>query len=214
MILGVTPARGRSKGLPGKNVLPVAGKPLIAWTIEAAHASSRLDRYVVSTEDAHIAAVARQHGAEVLPRPPGLATDEATTLSVLQHVLTQIPADVVVILQAPCPVRDAGLIDRCIERFLATGADSLATGFMCKYTEYGSQRREVRRQDLQGFFFDDGNVYVIKADLIRAGDRFGTKIERVILDREQHIDIDESFDLWLAEQVLLKRQATHAVIES
>lgn len=209
MILGVTPARGGSKGLPRKNILPVAGKPLIAWTIEAARASRRLDRYVVSTEDAEIAAVARQYGAEVLPRPAELATDKTATFDVLQHVLIQVPADVVVILQAPCPVRDEGLIDRCIERFLATGADSLATGFICKYAPYGSSRHEVRRQDLEGFFYDDGNIYVIRADLIRLGDRCGTRIEQVLVDREQNIDIDEPFDLWLAEQVLLKRQVMH-----
>ena len=210
MILGVTPARGGSKRLPQKNILPIAGKPLLAWTIESAQASKRLDRYLVSTEDARIAAVARQYGAEVLPRPAALATDEATTFSVLQHVLRQVPADTVVILQACCPIRDAGVIDRCIDQFVASKADSLATGFMCTYTPYGAHRREVRRQDVEGFFYDDGNIYVINADLVRAGDRFGTKIERVLLDREQNIDIDEPFDFWLAEQVLLRRQVAHA----
>ncbi|MBI4353727.1 MAG: acylneuraminate cytidylyltransferase family protein [Candidatus Omnitrophica bacterium] len=211
MILGVTPARGGSKGLARKNIRPLCGKPLLAWTIEAAKAAARLDRYVVSTEDAEVAAVARQCGAEVLDRPAALATDDAPMLGVLQHALERIPADVVVILQAPCPVRDVDLIDRCIQRFLDTGADSLATGFICKYTAYAKDRQEHRRQDIDGFFYDDGNVYVMKADLIRSGDRYGTKIERVLLDREQHIDIDEPFDLWLAEQVLRKRQATHAV---
>lgn len=211
MILGVTPARGGSRGVPRKNIRPLAGKPLIAWTIEAAKAARCLDRYVVSTEDEEIAQVARQWGAEVLRRPPGLASDEATTLSVLQHVLTQVPADVLVVLQAPCPIRDGELIDRCIKRFLATGSDSLATGFMCTYTEYGSQRNELRRQDLSGFFYDDGNIYVIKADLVQAGDRYGTRIERVLVDREQSIDIDDEFDFWLAGEVLAKRRAGHGV---
>lgn len=206
MILGVTPARGGSKGLPGKNIRPLCGKPLIAWTIEAAQHAQLLDRYVVSTEDPAIAEVARQWHAEVLDRPPALATDEATTLSVLQHVLTQVPADVVVVLQAPCPIRDPDLIDRCLRRFLDCGADSLATGFMCRYREYGKDAAELRRQDIEGFFYDDGNVYVIRADLIRAGDRYGRRIERMLVDREQSIDIDEEFDFWLAEQVLRKRQ--------
>lgn len=205
MIVGITPARGGSKGLPRKNIRPLWGKPLLAWTIEAAKASARLDRYVVSTEDLEIAAVARQWGAEVSDRPAALATDEATTLAVLQHVLNQIPAEIVVILQATCPVRNPDLIDRCIQRFLDRGVDSLATGFICKYVEYGTNRRELRRQDLSGFFYDDGNVYVVRADLIRAGERFGARMERMVTDREQNIDIDDEFDFWLAEQVLKRR---------
>jgi CMP-N-acetylneuraminic acid synthetase len=203
MILGVTPARGGSKGILRKNVKPLLGKPLLAWTIEAARAARRLDRYVVSTEDAEIAEVARQCGAEVLDRPAGLATDEADTLDVLRHVLSRIPAETVVLLQATSPVRDPGLIDRCVDRFLATGADSLATGFTCTYMEYGTNH--FRRQDVPGFFYDDGNVYVIRADLLRAGDRHGTRIERVHLDREHNVEIDDEFDFWLAEQILKRR---------
>lgn len=204
MILGITPARGGSKGIPRKNLKPIAGKPLLAWTIEAARASKLLDRYVVSTEDAEIAKVASEMGVEVLDRPTELATDEATTLSVLQHALRLLPADAVVLLQATSPIRDLDLIDRCIRRFLDTKPDSLATGFICKYVEYG--KNELRRQDIPGFFYDDGNVYVIRADLIRAGERTGTRIERVLLDREQNVDVDDEFDFWLAEQVLAKRR--------
>lgn len=210
-ILGVTPARGGSKGVPRKNVRSLCGKPLLAWTIEAAAHSKLLNRYVVSTEDAEIASVARRWDAEVIDRPAALATDEVTTLSVLQHALSIVPADIVVVLQATTPIRDTDLIDRCIQRFLDTGADSLATGFQCKYAEYGASRNDARRQDLTGFFYDDGNVYVIKADLIRAGKRFGARMERMAIDREQNIDIDEEFDFWLAEQVLAKRRSVHAL---
>jgi len=112
MILGITPARGGSAGLPRKNIRPVAGRPLLAWTLEAARESKRLDRYVISTEDPEIALVASRYGAEVIHRPAELATDEVTTLSVLQQVLEQIHADTVVLLQATSPVRDSDLIDR------------------------------------------------------------------------------------------------------
>jgi CMP-N-acetylneuraminic acid synthetase len=203
MILGVTPARGGSKGVPRKNIRPLFGKPLITWTIEAAKDSKLLDRYVVSTEDLEIAEVSRKAGAEVLKRPTELATDEATTLSVLQQVLELVPADVVVLLQATSPIRDPGLIDRCVTRFLETKADSLATGLICKYVEYG--KNLVRRQEIGGFFYDDGNIYVIRADLIRQGDRYGQRIERMLLDREQNIEIDDEFDFWLAANVLAKR---------
>ena len=200
MILGVTPARGGSKGVPGKNLKSLCGKPLIAWTIEAAKNARLLDDYLVSTEDLEIARVAEEWGARVLWRPAELATDEVPTLPVLQDVVTQQPADTVVLLQATSPIREPDLIDRCIERFLETQADSLATGFMCKYQEYGSNGSP--RQDIEGFFYDDGNVYVIRADLLAQGDRHGEKIERVYLDREQNVEIDDEFDFWLAEQVM------------
>lgn len=203
MILGVTLARGGSKGVPRKNIRSLAGKPLIAWTIEAALASKRLDRYLVSTEDPEIAGIARRNGAEVLDRPEELASDEASTLAVLQHLVGRVPADTVVLLQATSPIREEGLIDRCIERFLETKADSLATGFLCTHTEYGANNR--RRQEIPGFFCDDGNLYILRAENIRRGDRFGKKIERVILEREQNVEIDEEFDFWLAEQVLKRR---------
>lgn len=170
MILGVTPARGGSKGLPRKNIKILFGKPLIAWTIEAAKHSKLLDRYVVSTEDREIAKIAEKYGAEVISRPRELATDEASTLSVLQNTLKKVQADVVVLLQATSPIRNPSLIDYCIKKFLDTGSDSLATGFVCKYVEYASpkiRKQGLRRQDIDGFFYDDGNVYVIKADLVR-----------------------------------------------
>lgn len=203
MILGVIPARGGSKSVPRKNVRLLCGKPLIAWSIEAADASSLLDRYVVSTEDSEIAEIAINYGAQVMDRPQELATDEADTLPVLLHVLEQIEATIVVLLQPTSPIRDTDLIDRCIRKFLETGADSLATGFTCKYVEYG--KNEKRRQDIPGFFYDDGNVYVIRADLIRQGDRYGEHIECVLLDREQNVEIDDEFDFWLSEQVLERR---------
>ncbi len=197
------PARGGSKYVPRKNVRMLCGKPLIAWSIEAADASSLLDSYVVSTEDSEIAEIAINYGAQVMDRPQELATDEADTLPVLLHVLEQIEATTVVLLQPTSPIRDTDLIDRCIRKFLETGADSLATGFTCKYVEYG--KNEKRRQDIPGFFYDDGNVYVIRADLIQRGDRYGEHIERVLLDREQNVEIDDEFDFWLAEQVLERR---------
>ena len=203
MILGVTPARGGSRGIPRKNLAPCCGKPLIAWTIEAARRSRLLDRYVVSTEDAEIAGVSREYGGEVLPRPARLATDEATTLAVLQHVLSEIPADTVVLLQCTSPVRDEGLIDACIERFREAKADSLATGFWCSLFPWGSY--SARRQDLPPFFHDDGNVYVMKADQIRGGDLWGTRREPYPVGREQNFEIDDGFDLWLNGKILERR---------
>ena len=206
MILGVIPARGGSKGVPQKNVRQVCGKPLIAWTIEAAQQSVLLDRWVVSTEDPEIASISRLYGAEILNRPPQLATDTTPTSHVLKHALDHVSADIVVLLQPTSPIRSSGLIDRCIRQFQDTQADSLATGFMCKYQEY-ALGNNLRRQARAGFFYDDGNVYVLRASMVSAGEQFGEKIERVLLDREQNIEVEDLFELWLAEKVLERRSA-------
>jgi len=199
-ILGITPARGGSKSIYKKNINPLAGKPLIAWTIEAALQSKLLNEYLVSTEDSEISAVAKKYGAHVLDRPKELATDEATSLSVLQHVLKNKPADIVVLLQCTSPVREAGLIDRCIQQFLDSHADSLATGFVCKHYEWGTY--SARRQHLEGWFHDDGSVYVTKAECIHTGALWGEKKEHFITTREQNFEIDDEFEFWLNEKIL------------
>lgn len=203
MILALIPARGGSKGVPRKNLRPLCGKPLVVWSVEAALSARSIDRCVVSTEDEEIARVARDAGAEVLQRPADLATDEATTEAVMQHALRVIPADTLVLLQPTSPVRDDDLIDRCVRRFLDEGADSLATGFVCKYVEYG--KNQLRRQEIEGFFYDDGNLYISRADLVRGGDRYGARMLRESIGREQNIDIDDEFDLWMAEKILERR---------
>jgi len=159
-----------------------------------------IDRYVVSTEDKEIAEISRKYRADVIARPQELAADEATTLSVLQHAIEKIPCDSIVLLQATSPIRRGGLIDECIRDFIDNEYDSLATGFTCKYIEYG--KNNSRRQDIEGFFYDDGNIYVIRADLIERGESFGKKVGRKVISRWENIEIDDEFDFWLAEQAL------------
>ncbi|HPM43314.1 MAG TPA: acylneuraminate cytidylyltransferase family protein [Candidatus Omnitrophota bacterium] len=204
MILGITPARAGSKGIPDKNIKMVAGKPLIAWTIEKALRSRLIDKYVVSTEDGHIAAMSKSFGAAVLDRPSALATDSIPTIDVLRHAVAEIPCDIVVLIQATSPVRHEGLIDECIKDFLDNGYDSLATGFICTYVKYGDN--SLRRQEIPGFFYDDGNVYVIKADLIKNGDRYGKKIGNKVISRAENVEIDDTFDLWVADMILREKK--------
>ena len=204
MILGVTPVRAGSKGLPGKNAKLLAGKPLLAWSIKTAQAAKKLDRYVVSTEDAQLAEIAKREGAEVLDRPDELAADHSSTFDVLRHALEKIPAELIVLLQATSPIRKTTIVDECIERFLSSGADSLATGWMCYYRPYAAAL-PINRQERKGFFYDDGNIYIFKAKNIKDGKPYGEKHEFVYTDREQSIDINDEFDFWLAEQVLQKR---------
>jgi N-acylneuraminate cytidylyltransferase len=108
-----------------------------------------------------------------------------------------------VLLQATSPIRSLGLIDECIREFIDKKYDSLATGFICKYVEYG--KNELRRQDTEGFFYDDGNIYVISNDLIRKGDRYGDNIGRKIISRRENVEIDDEFDFWVAERILESR---------
>ena len=200
--LGLIPARGGSKGVPRKNIKTIFGKPLIAWTIERALESEKLDKVVVSTDDNEIAEISRHYGADVLMRPAELATDTASTQDVMVHALKNFPADALVLLQPTSPYRSAGLIDRCINAFDKNGYDSLATGFMCDYKEYATNT--LPRQQIKGFFYDDGNVYVIKGANILAGDRYGKKIGRYFTTRFENAEIDDEFDFWLLEQILKK----------
>ena len=132
-VLGVTPARGGSKSIPGKNVYPLAGKPLIVWTLEAGQRSVLLDRIVVSTDDEEIAEVSREAGAEVIMRPAELATDTAHTEPVLVHVLEQLEQtegyvpDAVALLQCTSPLRGARVIDAGIRKLGETGCDVVMT---------------------------------------------------------------------------------------
>jgi CMP-N-acetylneuraminic acid synthetase len=211
MILGITPARGGSKGIPRKNIKMIAGKPLIAWTIERAQGSKLLDRYIISTEDQEVAKIAKSLGAEVLNRPRELATDEADTIEVLQHAVEQIPCDIVVLLQATSPVRNSELIDGCIKEFMGNDYDSLATGLICRYMEYG--KNKLRRQDIEGFFYDDGNVYVINADIIKKGDQYGQKLGKKIISRWENVEIDDEFDFWVAEKILKEKSLIENILK-
>jgi CMP-N-acetylneuraminic acid synthetase len=200
-IIGITPARGGSKGILKKNIKEIAGKPLIAWTIEAVQKSKLLDDYFVSTENGEIAEISKKYGAKVIDRPKELAEDQSSTIDVLKDFLNKIEADVIVLLQCTSPVREEGLIDKCIRRFLDTGVDSLATGFICDLFEWGSYNNK-RRQDLKGFFHDDGNIYVTKAELIKKGSLTAGKLEKMVISKDQSFEIDNEFDFWLNEQIL------------
>lgn len=200
MVLGLIPARSGSKGVPGKNIKMICGKPLIVWSIDAALKAKLLDEVIVSTDSEEIARIAQKAGAKILMRPLELATDTASTQDVMVHTLKHFDADIIVLLQPTSPYRHDGLIDECISEFLENDYDSLATGFICDYKEYGTNT--LPRQQIQGFFYDDGNVYVIKAKNILKGDRYGKKIGRKIISRYENSEIDDEYDFWLLEHIL------------
>lgn len=200
-IVAIIPARGGSKSLPKKNIKPLCGKPLILWSIEAAKESKYIDRVVVSTEDKEIGGIAERGGAEVLWRPRELASDTATTVSVLQHALENIPLDIIVLLQPTSPIRINNLIDRAIERFLESEADTLATGFIRHDYQWGTFNN-LPRQQLKGWFYDDGNIYIHKPDYLKQGKWFGQKREQMVIDKYYNFEIDEEVNFFIIENLM------------
>lgn len=205
MLLGVIPARGGSKGIPYKNLMPFAGKPLIYWSIHDALESKLLTRFVVSTEDERIAAYARECGAEVLMRPEHLAQDDSVIVDVLKDILDKVPeADAIMLLQPTSPIRVNGLIDRVIEAWEAVGdADSAATGFLCRMWEWGSRRINLPRQVDPGYFYDDGNIYILSRHDLMNGYWCGERRVPVEVETEYHYEIDTPVEAVAAEAVLL-----------
>lgn len=200
-IIAIIPARGGSKGLPRKNIKIINGKPLIYWSIKAAQESEYIDEVIVSTEDKEIGQVAKKFGATVLWRPKKLATDNATTLALLQYLTNELSTDVVVLLQPTSPIRVENLIDRAIKRFFVSRADSLATGYICRDYEWGTVEN-IPRQKLKGWFYDDGNVYVHKVEHLRQGKWCGTKKEKMIVDKYYNIEIDDQIDFLIVETLM------------
>lgn len=211
MNLGIIPARGGSKGLLGKNIKPILGKPLIAWSIEAGKKSKLLDKLVVSTDSQEIASVAKEFGCEVLMRKPELATDDATTIAVVKDIALQIPeAENFVVLQPTSPLRRMELIDDCIQEYLKGNYSNLATGFWCKYKEFGTHNN-LRRQDYKGFFYDDGNVYVLSRKIVLDGKWFGDNIGFYEISKEQNFEIDDEVDFYILEILMKKFQEENRV---
>lgn len=181
--------------------MPLLGKPLINWSIEEAQNSRLLDRFVVSTEDGEIAEIARKAGAEVIERPMELAGDNATTVSVLQHILEVINAEIVVLLQPTSPIRIDNLIDCAIERFHGSDCDTLATGYVSHHYEWGAFEN-LPRQQLEGYFHDDGNVYIFKSEVLKAGRWTGDKLCRMEIPHIYNLEIDNISEFWATEGIL------------
>lgn len=223
-VLAIIPARGGSKGIPRKNVRPLAGKPLLAYSIEDALAADHVTRVVVSTDDAAIAEVARTYGAEVVHRPAEIAGDTATSESALVHVLDALAEaegytpDLIVFLQATSPIRQPGDVDRAIETLRAEGADSLLSvkpfhGFT--WVRQGAEVRSLdydyrhrpRRQDRPPEFQENGSIYVFKPWVLREHDnRLGGKIALYVMDYWSSFEIDDPEDFALVEWIVTRRQ--------
>lgn len=191
-VLAIIPARAGSKGIPNKNIKPLAGKPLVFYSIEAALNSKYVTRTVVSTESSEIKKIAQSFGAEVIDRPKELAQDETKTAPVMLQVLAELETqnyvpDVVVLLQATCPLRDSKELDEAFELFFnnqKNGCDSVFAGKMLGTThskwrqnpdtgEYEclfDYRHRPRRQDVDRHFpllAETGATYIIKTSVMK-----------------------------------------------
>lgn len=229
-ILAVITARGGSKGIPQKNIKMLFGKPLIAYSIQAALQSRTLNKIIVSTNDETIANVSKQYGAEVpFLRPKHLATDTATSLSVLQHAARYLAekenylADIIVCLQPTSPLRSAEDIDQAVTLCLSTGADSVVSLCQVECHPYWMKKvvagrvyplMEVadeeypRRQDLPVVYQPNGAIYVTRRKvLLEEGRILGEHTLAYIMPQERSIDIDTPIDLKLAELILKKEVA-------
>jgi len=212
-VLGVILARGGSKGIPRKNVRNLAGKPLIAWTIEAGHESDYLDRLILSSDDEEIMEVAEEYGCEVpFRRPAELAKDDTPSMDALLHAMDQIPGyDYVVLLQPTSPLRTAEDIDATVERCYQTGAPACVTITETEepphwmYTVSDEQRLEplldpeevvTRRQEAQTTYVLNGAVYVAQANWLReVGDFFTDETCAHVMPRGRSADVDTELDL-------------------
>ena len=218
-VLAVIPARGGSKGVPGKNIRKVGGKPLIAWTIEAAHAARQVDRTIVSSDDAAIIEAARAHGADVpYVREARLADDKTPTMEVVLDALERCPGYAwVVLLQPTSPLRTGGDIDRAIETCIQRKAPSCVSVSLARESPYWmynlgedgrlnpllAQRMPTRRQELPAVYALNGAIYVARADWLARGRKFvGEETVAYEMPHERSLDIDTESDFVQLHSIL------------
>jgi CMP-N,N'-diacetyllegionaminic acid synthase len=227
-LLAIIPARGGSKGIPRKNIHPLCGRPLIAYSIDAARGSHAVDRTVVSTDDDEIAAVSRSLGAEARMRPAALAQDDTPTRAVLAHVVAELAGEAyqpeaVLTLQPTSPLRTAQHIDAAAALFAANPrADSLVSCIEVPHVFHplSVMRRTAegylepflpepqphRRQDKETVFARNGAAIYITRMPRLAEYVFGGRLIPFLMDAESSVDIDTLEDLRVAERLLKARE--------
>lgn len=221
-ILAIIPARSGSKRLPKKNLRILKGRPLLYYTIDAVKNSKYVNRIVVSTEDDTIAQVSQSYGAEIIMRPPELATDESSTISVVINVLEQLHKkekynpDLIVLLQPTSPLRSTEDIDNAINTFQNSSKDSLISVTVYEHSPYWAFRIEKdllqpeftqdspkRSQDIPTLYRPNGAIFITRPETLLKNRSFYTnQIIPFIMPKEKSIDIDDEFDFSLVEFLL------------
>ena len=225
-VLGIVTARGGSKGIPRKNIIALLGKPLLAYTAEAALSAKRLTRTILSTEDEEIARIGRAHGLDVpFLRSAELARDETPSIPVLQDAVRRLEQmgetyDAVFTLQPTTPLRRPEDIDGAIDLLEQTGADSVIS-FVPVGEKHPARMKFItaegkvidpafkeafegqRRQDLPKLYLREGSVYLTRRNvLMEQGSVQGSDCRAWLISEERACNIDTPFDLFLAEQML------------
>lgn len=218
-VLGIIPARGGSKGVPRKNLAPLRGKPLLAYTAEVALAAKTLSRLILSTDDEEIAAVGRELGLDApFLRPAELAEDWTPTLPVIQHALAFAEAqdgryDAVCLLQPTSPLRRATDIDACVAMLLDVQIDTVLSVLPVPHTynphwiyfpqqdgtlrlSTGEAEPIARRQELPTAMHRDGAIYVVRRDVIcERQSLYGSRVAGYQVPRGRELNIDTTDDL-------------------
>jgi CMP-N,N'-diacetyllegionaminic acid synthase len=230
--LGLITARGGSKRIPSKNIKSLCGKPLVAYTIEAARASIRLDRTIVSTEDEEIASVALNCGAEVpFRRPKDLATDDARTIDVILHALEWLESyeayvpDALVLLQPTCPLRTGKHIDEAVALYEGRDADCVVAvsepehhpywmktmddaGLLTPFMQVDLSRYH-QKQTLPQVWSSNSSIYVIRRTSVLARRTiYGGRNYGYAMPRPEALDIDTAWDFHLAELIISERKTS------
>ena len=222
--LAIIPARGGSKRLPRKNVLELAGKPLIAWSIEAGLESQYLDKVIVTSDDDEILKIAKQFGSEIIKRPVELANDTATSFDAIKHTIENLEAyDYIILLQPTSPLRTAKRIDEAIELLMSKNAHAVVSVCEMDHSPLWSNtldnslsmqnflREEVlskRSQDLETFYRLNGAIYICQTHTLLEEESFFLKenIFAYVMDRESSVDIDEEIDFIIASELSKNNQ--------
>ena len=219
-VVCIIPARGGSKGLPGKNIKSINGKPLLAWSVLQAVNSSLINAGVyVSSENSEILKVAEEYGASSILRPDDLATDIASSEDALVHAIQTISndkkIDLVVFLQCTSPIRNTGDIDKAIETIVQNEGDSLLSVQELRdyfvwensngvaHSHNFDYRNRQRRQDLPVRYLENGSIYVFKPDLLlTGGNRLGGKICSYLMAKMASQQIDDQADFEFCEAIM------------
>ncbi|EAZ91447.1 acylneuraminate cytidylyltransferase family protein [Crocosphaera chwakensis] len=222
-IIAIIPARGGSKGVPRKNVRPLAGKPLITHSIEDAQESTLIDQVYVSTDDQEIATVSTQYGSKIIDRPAKLANDTASSELALIHGLQElehqnINPDLLVFLQCTSPIRTGADIDQAIAKLQAEKADSLLSvspshrflweevNGVAKSINY-DYRYRPRRQDMNPQYVENGSIYVFKPWVLKeTKNRLGGKIALYVMSEMAALEIDSVEDFQMIEFLIGNRE--------
>jgi spore coat polysaccharide biosynthesis predicted glycosyltransferase SpsG/CMP-N-acetylneuraminic acid synthetase len=215
-VLAVVPARGGTDPVPYLNIKRLGDCPLLAHTLQAARAASCVDRLVVSTDDPQVAEVARSWGAEApFLRPPDLAGDIPSLKPVIAHAVREMEgrgerADVVVVLQATTPFRDAAAIEDAVEKLVAGGYDTVLSVTEDRTLNWKAERgrlvplfaKEGRREEQTPVYKENGAVVAMRRAVLEGESRFGDKVGYVVLDKRAGFTVHDLEDFWMAERLL------------